>query len=193
MFTRLRIALGSAILLSLMIAITVFAKGGFSFITIAGPNLKENIRATDPALTHDFFAFADFYRAQTDVPAEPGKGYEITRYYVDGTRETAFDSLHYYPDSGYVYYDGIANGGSSEYDGKWYTAKPEIKTAFEKVLPGQTQSAAPVAAREPVISPDPTQSNPPIVQNQSMLVIALLVGSVLILLFAQRLRKPSAQ
>lgn len=193
MSTRIRVAFGFGLLLSLTTIVTAFAKGGFTFITITGPNLKQTIRATDPALTNDFFAFADFYRAKTDAPSDPGVGYEITRYYVDGTRETPFDSLHYYPDTGYVYYDGIAGGGWSEYDGKWYTAKPEIKIVFENVLPGQTQPAAPVGESKPVTPLDPTQSTSSTVQNRSILIIALLTGFVLILLFAQRLRRVSAE
>jgi hypothetical protein len=187
-----RIPLGIAFLFSLITSMTVLAKGGFAFITITGPNLKEPIRAADPALTDDFFAFADFYRSKVKEPTDPGVGYEITRYYVNGNQETAFDSLHYYPDTGYVYYDGIANGGS-EYDKKWYTAIPEIKTAFENALIGGTSSIAPAAEKKPVTSPDPTQAASSIVQNQPILIIVLLTGFVLILLFAQRLRKPSTQ
>jgi hypothetical protein len=97
MFTRIRTAIGFAVLTALVMTISAFAKGGFSFIAITGPNLKEEIRSTDLTLTEDFFAFADFYRNKTSAPADPGPGYEITRYYVDGKREIAFDRLHYYP------------------------------------------------------------------------------------------------
>ncbi len=117
MFSRIRTALGLALLLTLMISITVLAKGNFSFITISGPNLKETIRSTDPALVTDFFAFADFSRTPVEAPANPGVGYEITRFYIDAGSESAFDKLHYYPETGFVYFDGLV-GGSSEYDGK---------------------------------------------------------------------------
>ena len=118
MFSRFRIAAGLALLLTLFTFITVLAKGAFSFISITGPDLKEPVRVSDLALTEDFFTFADFYRDRVEEPSSPGTGYEITRYYVDGNRESAFDKLHYYPDTGFVYYDGIVNG-SSEYDRKW--------------------------------------------------------------------------
>src|SRR5262245_41493091 len=125
MFSRIRIVLGLALLLSLLTSMGVSAKGGFSFIAITGAALKEEVRISDPALITDFFAFADLYRNMAAAPGDPGMSYEITRYYVDGSREVAFDSLHYYPETGYVYYDGIVNG-SSEYDQKWYSAQPEI-------------------------------------------------------------------
>src|SRR5215216_1842445 len=133
MLLRFRNAIGLALLLAGCMVMTVSAKGGFSFITIGGANLQEVLRTSDIALTEDFFAFADFYRDRVDAPTDPGRGYEITRYYIDGAREIAFDRLHYYPATGFVYYDGIVNG-SSEYDGGWYTARPEINSAFESAI-----------------------------------------------------------
>ena len=134
MFSRFRSALGLTLLLTLFTSIAVFAKGSFAFITISGPDLKEPIRSSNPALTEDFFAFANFIGSTVKAPTEPGIGYEITRYYKDGGRESAFDRLHYYPETGYVYFDGLVNG-SSEYDGKWYQAQPGIKPIFLGVLP----------------------------------------------------------
>lgn len=136
MFTRLRVAFAITLLFSVLFASLASAKGGFDFIVIAGPNLKEEVHSSDPALSEDFFAFADFYRSKTQAPADPSAGYEITRYYVDGARAIAFDRLHYYPDSGLVFYDGIVNG-ESEYDGEWYTARPEVQAVFESALLGQ--------------------------------------------------------
>jgi hypothetical protein len=54
-----------------------------------------------------------------------------------------FDRLHYYPETGFVFYDGIENG-DSEYDGEWYLADPGIRTVFESALAAQSESAAPV-------------------------------------------------
>ena len=141
MFSRFRIAAGLALLLALFTSLTVLAKGSFAFISITGPDLKEAVRVSDPALTTDPFVFADFFQDRTEAPDDPGIGYEITRYYVDGNRESAFDKLHYYPDTGFVYYDGIVDG-SSEYDGKWYTANPHIKTTFESALLTQLRLVA---------------------------------------------------
>jgi hypothetical protein len=180
MFYRVRVAFGVVLLVTLITATTAFAKGGFSFISITGPDLKEAVRATDLALTNDYFAFADFYQNRTDAPANPGTGYEVTRYYVVNSREEAFDRLHYYPETGFVFYDGLVNG-SSEYDGKWYSARPEIKTAFEAVLPGAIQPAA---------SSKPAQPSPSSTQIQPVTLVTLAAGLLALIVLAFRVRRP---
>jgi len=134
MFSRTRLALVVSLLLTLTVFTTGFAKGNFSFITVTGPTLKEAIRLTDPVLLSDFF----FSQHTVEAPADPGTGYEITRYLVG---EEAFDKLHYYPDAGFVYYDGIINGSSGE-DGTWYAVSPNIKPIFETALSTQTRLVA---------------------------------------------------
>lgn len=191
MFFRIRVAFGVALLIALITSVTAFAKGGFSFISITGGNLKDELRVTDPDLTTDFFAFADFSRAKTKAPTDPGTGYEITRYYIDGKRETAFDRLHYYPETGFVYYDGIVNG-SSEYDGEWYTARPEIKKTFESVLPGQIKPVEP-AAQQPVPAPQQSQTDPSDLQMQTILLIVITTGLAVILLLASWFRRPTTR
>ena len=132
MLKRIRIALGVAAFLLLMSTTAALAKGSFAFISVSGEGLDNDVRLYDAGVTLDWFAFADFQEGRVPPPAGPPQGgYEITRYYLDGRRETAFDHLHYYPQAGLVYYDGIVNGWSS-YDGKWYRANPEIRTIFEK-------------------------------------------------------------
>jgi len=180
MFFRIRVAFALALVASLFISITAFAKGEFSFISITGPNLKEEVRSTDPALTTDFLAFFDFAQVKAEAPANPGVGYLVTRYYVDGKHESAFDQLHYYPDTGFVYYDGIVNGWS-EYDDKWYTARPAIKAAFESVLPGYAQSAAPAARSQPIPSLD---------QTQSIMLVAVIAGLAVGLALVLWFRRP---
>lgn len=181
MFTRFRTALGLTLLLTLLTSITVFAKGSFAFITISGPDLKEPIHSTDPALTTDFFAFAEFYQNQTDAPANPGVVYEVTRYYVDGGRESAFDRLHYYPETGYVYFDGLVNG-SSEYDGKWYPAKSEIKDVFFNVLASvpavQSEPQPSVSQSQPAKSNALSESAPSFVWDQPIPLISILVSAL---------------
>jgi hypothetical protein len=140
MLIRIRIAMAVCFLLTLTTSIPAFAKGGYSFIMILGPKLSDPVYSTDPALTTDFFAFAVFHESQIEAPSDPGTAYEITRYYT--APEKAFDRLHYYPETGFVYYDGIVNG-SSEYDGKWYRANPAIKSIFENVIHGSSQNAFP--------------------------------------------------
>ena len=196
MFTRIRIAAGLAILLALVTSISVLAKGGSSFIAVTGPGLKEELRATDTGLTEDFFAFADFYRDKVEAPANPGEGYEITRYYVDGKREIAFDQLHYYPETGYVFYDGILNG-ESEYDGEWYAANPAVKTVFESVLPIASMKKAPPAKQpesvQPVVPVAQAQPAANIEPSQVVVPVAILAGLLVLALFAFRLRKPTTQ
>jgi hypothetical protein len=199
MFSRFRTAVGLALLLALSTSITVSAKSSFAFISITGPELKEAVRLSDPTLTADFFTFADFFRDGTEAPVDPGIGYEITRYYVEGSRETAFDKLHYYPDTGFVYYDGIVNG-SSEYDGKWYTARPNLKTIFESALYTElrliglrnndaTKAMVPPPQTVDVI--DPARSSRAFTQPQLVISVAIMASLVMILVLAFWRRRPS--
>jgi hypothetical protein len=131
MFTRIKIALGAALSLALLLTTTAVAKGNFAFIAVDGDGSRYKVRLSDTELLNDWFAFANFQARSVAAPANtPDGGYEITRYYIDRHREVAFDRLHYYPQAGLVYYDGIVNG-SSEYDAKWYEANPDIRTIFE--------------------------------------------------------------
>jgi len=114
-------------------AALVLANGGFDYITIKGPGVTGELNVTNPALTSDFFAFADFSKGAIDPPVDPGEGYQIVRMYVVDTKPQPFDQLHYYPYTGYVYYDGIADG-SSEYIGKWYMANPSANEPFRAAL-----------------------------------------------------------
>ncbi len=118
-------------------SLEVIAEGNFDYITVKGPGITEDITITDPALTSDYFAFADFSQGAIDPPSNPGEGYEIVRLYLESKESkpnpVAFDLLYYFPYTGYVYYDGIVNG-SSEYDGKWYPANPSANEPFRTVL-----------------------------------------------------------
>jgi hypothetical protein len=118
-------------------ATVVFAKGNFDYITVKGPGITGEINITNPALTEDFFAFADFTQGDVPPPADPGQGYQVIRVYLETVddKPTArlFDQLHYYPYTGYVYYDGLVEG-ASEFDGKWYAANPAADAPFRAVL-----------------------------------------------------------
>lgn len=133
---RKRFAFTLALVL-LIPTMVVFAKGSFSYITVKGPGITGEINVTNPALTQDFFAFADFSQGEIPAPADPGQGYQIVRVYVEYTgdkpKDIPFDQLHYYPYTGYVFYDGLVEG-SSEYDGKWYAANPAAEAPFRAVL-----------------------------------------------------------
>ncbi len=172
MLSRVRIALGLALICSLMISVMVSAKGGFDYLTITGPGLKDSAQVTDTALTEDFFAFANFYEDRTKPPADPGVGYEILRYYEEGIGARAFDRLHYYPESGFVFYDGIENG-ESEYDGGWYTANPAIKPIVESALGLQAVQAA----SPPRTESSAARSQPATSRVRSLPVILIVVAS----------------
>ena len=111
------------------------AKGDFAYIAVSGQGIQGEMTLTDSVFLKDFFAFADFSKNEIPAPSDydPDAAYEITRFYLADTKPTAFDSLFYYPDQGYVYYNGLA-GGSSEYDGKWYAANAEIERPFREAL-----------------------------------------------------------
>ncbi len=121
----------------LLPATIVFARGNFDYITVKGPGITGEINITNHTLTDDFFAFADFTQGDVPPPADPGQGYQVIRIHLeivdDKPTDRLFDQLHYYPYSGYVYYDGLVEG-NSEYDGKWYTANPAAAAPFRAVL-----------------------------------------------------------
>jgi len=108
-------------------------EGEFDYVTIEGPGITGEINVTNPALTQVFFAFADFSQGSIDAPADPGQGYQVVRVHVVDNNDQPFDQLHYYPYTGYVYYDGLVEG-SSAYDGKWYAANPAAEEPFRDVL-----------------------------------------------------------
>ena len=190
MLTRLRIATGFALAAILITASNAFAKGGFSFITITGPNLKQAVRVTDTSLTTDFFTFANFYEDKTKAPENPGEGYEITRHYEQGLSDVIFDRLHYYPESGFVFYDGIENGDSA-YDGECYTANPETKPAFETALSVQTGPAASAEKNQPVAPV--SQAQPAVSSSPTLLILVIVVTTGLAAFFFLGFwrRKPS--
>ena len=47
MFSNIRIAFGSALLLTLLTSMTVFAKGNFYLIVVTGAGLKDEVRILD--------------------------------------------------------------------------------------------------------------------------------------------------
>jgi len=122
--------------------IIVSAEGNFDYITVKGPGITGEINISDPTLTGDFFAFANFTQGPIDEPVNPGEGYEIIRFYIvtkdKKSTPTVFDLMYYYPYSGYVYYEGLADG-SSAYDHNWYAANPSANEPFRDALAGRAR------------------------------------------------------
>lgn len=127
-----RFVLALALVL-ILIPTFVLAKGSFDYIEVKGPGITGSIVITNPVLTEDFFAFADFSAGSIPAPGDAGQGYEVIRVYLVNEKDQPFDMLHYYPYTGYVYYDGIVNG-ESETDGKWYAANPAANEPFRSAL-----------------------------------------------------------
>lgn len=110
----------------------VFADGQFDYIVIRGFGIMEDINVSNPLL-RSMDAFADFSKGSANPPADPGIGYQVVRMHTEASKGVPYDQLHYYPDSGYVYYDGIVNGFSE--DGtQWYVANPAVEKPFRAAL-----------------------------------------------------------
>jgi len=121
------------------------AKGSFDRLVVYGQSLALEI--SEPSLL-SFDAFNDFSTPIRGTPTVSGEGYLVVRYGLDqGTSEyVAFDSLRLFPgEPGYVkasvYYEGLVNG-SSEYDGKWYEARPEAESTVRSLVEAKTPSAS---------------------------------------------------
>lgn len=111
----------------------VFAEGNFDYVVIKGFGIMEDINVSNPLLTQDYYAFADFSKGGIAPPADPGIGYQVIRMHAEGSKGVPYDQLHYYPDSGFVYYDGIVNG-FSELGTQWYAANPAVEAPFRAAL-----------------------------------------------------------
>lgn len=122
------------LLLALLIPTTAtLAEGQFDYIVIRGFGIMEDINISNPALTQDYYAFADFSKGEVNPPSDPGIGYQVVRMHAKDSKGIPYDQLHYYPDSGYVFYDGIVNG-YSELGTKWYLANPTVEKPFRAAL-----------------------------------------------------------
>lgn len=122
------------LMLALVIPGTVaLADGEFDYIVVKGPGITGDINVSSPLFTADIYTFADFSKGSVSPPTDHGQGYQIVRMHAEGSKGIPYDQLHYYPYTGYVYYDGIVNG-FSENGGKWYIANPDIKEPFRAIL-----------------------------------------------------------
>jgi len=142
---------------ALALAVPAFAKGTFDRLLVYGEG--QAIPVTDPSLMA-FTAFNDFASPYPGTPSLTTAGFLIVRGAIDPTTGEFLpvDTLRFFPTSEgegsrpFVYYEGLVNGWS-EYDHKWYAAKPEAAAALQELLaadrPGpvpQTPSALPLLA-----------------------------------------------
>jgi hypothetical protein len=127
----------------------VSAKGA-NYIVITQRDLGEPIIVDDLSMASQLSLtmLEDVDHGAIDEPTnlDMDVGYRLERGFYEENVETfvPWDASVYYPDPeggrGYVFYDGIINGGS-EYDKKWYRARMEAEALLQQVLYGaQTQA-----------------------------------------------------
>jgi hypothetical protein len=122
-----------------LVSIPVQAKGPADRLVISSSRLDEDIVVTDSVLLSllSWEYLIDLPTPLAELPQDIGDGYEILREYRDGDSYHPFDQMVYYPSqagqSGYVFFEGIVNG-SSEYDGKWFAAKPEGEAVIQRLV-----------------------------------------------------------
>ncbi len=147
---------GLILFLTLLPLQAASAKGRFAMLSVCGER-GDCFEVRDPSLL-DFRAFTDFSETLLGRPDALGESFHITRYGRDSRQEEyiAVDRLTYYaspaPERNVVFYDGLVNG-RSEYDGRWYAARPEVnaellgaRTAGDRGVGAEMAWAAPLAA-----------------------------------------------
>jgi hypothetical protein len=126
---------GLVLFLTLFLWQSASAKGRFAMLSVCDAR-GECFEVRDARLL-DFRAFTAFQSPLPTAPDARAESFLITRYGWDLRQEAyvAIDRLTYYmsavPGSNVVFYDGLV-GGSSEYDGHWYLARPEAYAALQE-------------------------------------------------------------
>jgi hypothetical protein len=132
--------LAGIIVLLLVAALPASAKGPMP-VLISGPGLPSggvDIQDLDEAAPLSMGMLEDFVRGEIEPPSWAVLSYRLQRYGIDSAgQRRIFDQVDYYPNPtgglGVVHYIGIYHG-RSEYDGKWYAAKPEGDAAMRSLL-----------------------------------------------------------
>lgn len=125
------------VVILLLAAVQVSAKGQASRIILTGPALEGEKVLTQPLLTSllSMGSLEDFMTGAITEPADKGEVYyDLERQFKVGPDNYAtLDHVRFYPGEGnqpgYVYYLGLENGWS-EYDEEWFYARPEATEAF---------------------------------------------------------------
>jgi hypothetical protein len=116
------------------------AKGPADRIVISSPLLAEDMVLTDrDTLVQISMAnLENFEAGSIEAPAGLTAGYTLDRQFEESPGKfRSFDRVVYYADPGgdlgYVFYEGIVNG-SSEYDGRWFRARPAGDAAMRMII-----------------------------------------------------------
>lgn len=141
----------------MVVAQPALAKGPPDRVTINGPELQDEIEVTDQD-TLKVLALGTLEDLRSGAIEAPqvSDGYEVTRYFKDGSKFRAFDQVRYYPnpsgERGYVFYIGIV-GGWSEYDGKWFRVSEQSEQILQEVLANNGVQLRGVPASAPATLP----------------------------------------
>ena len=120
--------------------LTAEAKGSPARVIITGAGMETPLEITDPAILQDFGIYGfEVVSQRLEASANPGEGYQITRFILDKGKYLEWDRLVYYPQpsgqTGLVFYEGMRQPAmSSEFDGYWYAVSPEGEKAMRRVL-----------------------------------------------------------
>jgi hypothetical protein len=128
------------------------------FATISGPGLIGSVKITDPdqLAALKLGAVEDFELGVLFTPPHvEGAGYQITRYFYNGTFN--FASLHYYPDPaggpGYLYFEDGPDlrGNHTPYHDHWLGATPQGAVALKQLLAHiGAQNGTPIESSAPL-------------------------------------------
>jgi hypothetical protein len=126
------------------------AKGPADKAILTGPGLDGaglEITDLDVLTALGFGSLESFERGGLPMPSTiAGTYYELVRYLKEGDGFIAWDRLRYYPQpadqAGYIFYVGLESDDMwSEFDGKWYTARPDGDAVLRKLI---AENAKPV-------------------------------------------------
>lgn len=174
--------------LTSVLTVPALAKGDFNIVTIAGPDWYGEIEITDadllPSLDMNHFMNLDHPIA---APAQVGRGYLLTRGYVEGSERHMFDRIVYFPGSpGYAYYLEIVNG-AGPMDGNWYTVSEQGEQAIAAGLQKHGVNLTKIALSSPgeqpaggAVANAGEPGGPPPFNVRGPEAVGLLIGAILL-------------